>query len=396
MKRLGSEKKERNKNGKRRKVLILLVIIFALLAAFITGYKLHVSSKKQDAKEKKTASESADPEGESFDDLDLAEGDIGLIETVTYPDSYTEEEASQQGSIQEISYTVDALGNAAESGDAGTYEKSAIVYLPYGYSEENQYNIIYLAHGMGGTQYTFPGKPGEPESSDFKKLVDHMIEDDLMEPVIIVFPTITPSVSSNDEEYEDKLMSVMQNEYVSTLIPLMESTFSTYAESTDKAGLLASRDHRCMSGFSMGGCLTWRMLWHETGYFRYYLPFSMVADYHNVTNIADTSQFMYQDMQAAGYSGEDFEIYCASGTKDYTNLFVREQVNDLLEYSDLFTYTSTGWEDGNLMYAEWPGHYHRYYESYPYFFCGFLRTFPTEKTSSYMQDTDAATRESEK
>ncbi len=395
MKRAGREKKRRNKNRMRRKRLILLVIIFALFAAFFTAYRLYISSKRQDAKGKKNASESAEPKGESFDDLDLAEGEIGLIETVTYPDSYTEEEASQQGSIQEITYTVDALGNAAESGDADSYEKSAIVYLPYGYSEENQYNIVYLAHGMGGTQYTFPGKPGEPESSAFKKLLDHMIEDDLIEPLIIVFPTITPSVSSDDEEYEDKLMSVMQNEYVSTLMPLVESTFSTYAESTDEAGLLASRDHRCMSGFSMGGCLTWRMLWHETGYFRYYMPFSMVADYHNVSNIGDTTEFMHQDILASGYSGDDFEIYCASGTKDYTNLFVREQVNDLLEYSDLFTYTSTGWKDGNLMYAEWPGHYHRYKESYPYFFCGLLRCFPTEKTSDYMQSVDGETTNSQ-
>lgn len=370
-------KKRRNRAG-----VLAVICLFSLLFLAACG------NSSGGAKAEESGSERKDPEGVSFDKLDLGEGDIGLIETVSYPSEYTSADAAEKGSILELHYWVDASGNATAAGEAESYEKSAVIYLPYGYSEQQQYNVLYVAHGMGGTQYSFPGKPGEPESSEFVRIIDHMIEDDLIEPLIMVFPTITPSADANDEEYEEKLLTVYQNELVSTLIPLVESSYSSYAESVDEAGLKASRDHRCMSGFSMGGCLTWRMLWHETGYFRYYMPFSMIADYHNVSNIAATTEFMYHDIKAAGYSGKDFNIYAACGTEDYTNLYVRKQIEGLMQYSDLFSYSANGWSSGNLMYAEWPGHYHRYKESYPYFFCGLLRCFPTEKTSGYMQSVD--------
>ncbi len=32
---------------------------------------------------------------------------------------------------------------------SGTCKKTAYVYLPYGYSEEKEYNILYLMHGTG-------------------------------------------------------------------------------------------------------------------------------------------------------------------------------------------------------------------------------------------------------
>lgn len=377
----------------KRKSKAIKIMILGLIAAFLLcACGTSAGSEKTNEAEIKSKS---DPEGVSFDKLDLAEGEIGLIETVTYPEGYTTEEADEKGSIQEISYLVDASGNAASAEDAETYEKTAVLYLPYGYNEEEKYNVVYVAHGMGGTQYSFPGKPGEPESSAFIRMIDHMIEDELIEPLIMVFPTITPSVGEEEDNYEDQLLNVYQNELVSTLIPLIEGNYSSYAESVDEAGLKASRDHRCMSGFSMGGCLTWRMLWHETGYFRYYMPFSMIADYHNISNIADTTEFMYHEMKTAGYSGKDYNIYAACGTEDYTNLYVRKQIEDMLQYSDMFSYSSSGWSGGNLMYAEWPDHTHKYTESYPYFFCGLLRCFPTEKTRAYMQSVDAEASESQ-
>ncbi len=377
------------KKRRKRAGLLSIICISCLLFLAACGNSAESVSTEESRKEKK------DPEGVSFDQLDLGEGDIGLIETVNYPEEYTSADAEEKGSISELHYLVDASGNAADSEASETYEKSMIVYLPYGYSDQEKYNVLYVAHGMGGTQYSFPGKPGEPESSEFIRMIDHMIEDDLIEPLIMVFPTITPSADESDDEYEEMLLTVYQNELVSTIIPLVESSYSSYAESVDEAGLKASRDHRCMSGFSMGGCLTWRMLWHETGYFRYYMPFSMIADYHNVSNIGATTEFMYHDIKAAGYSGKDFNIYAACGTEDYTNLFVRKQIESLMQYSDLFCYSSNGWGSGNLMYAEWPGHYHKYKESYPYFFCGLLRCFPTEKTIDYMQAVDTGATESQ-
>ena len=40
--------------------------------------------------------------------------------------------------------------------------KRAIVYLPYGYSEETAYNVFYLMHGGWSNETTYPGTPDRP------------------------------------------------------------------------------------------------------------------------------------------------------------------------------------------------------------------------------------------
>ncbi|MDR1147837.1 MAG: hypothetical protein LBK66_04330, partial [Spirochaetaceae bacterium] len=66
--------------------------------------------------------------------------------------------------------------------------KRAIVYLPYGYSEENKslgnppvlpgvfdFNVFYLMHGGWGNETTTIGTPARP--SLFKNVIDNAIAD---------------------------------------------------------------------------------------------------------------------------------------------------------------------------------------------------------------------------
>lgn len=87
------------------------------------------------------------------------------------PEEYYQE-ADQQGKLLELTY------NTYES---KTYEqkskeltKRAIVYLPYGYSEENKYNVLNLMHGGWSNETTTLGTPNN--SNSFKNVIDHAIE----------------------------------------------------------------------------------------------------------------------------------------------------------------------------------------------------------------------------
>lgn len=70
-----------------------------------------------------------------------------------------------------------------------------------------------------------------------KRILDHMIENGDIEPMIVVTPTFYHDNSSGPEA---KLTANFRNE----LMPAVESTDHTYAESTDQEGLTASREHR--------------------------------------------------------------------------------------------------------------------------------------------------------
>ena len=74
-------------------------------------------------------------------------------------------------------------------------DKYAYVYLPYGYSDRQQYDILYIMHGGGGSQGSLFGGAGQ--SNDIKNAIDHLIENGEMKPMIIVTPTFYTERHSN-------------------------------------------------------------------------------------------------------------------------------------------------------------------------------------------------------
>ncbi len=134
-------------------------------------------------------------------------------------------------------------------------EKSVNVYLPYGYDENQEYDILYLLHGTGGFEDYWIG-----DSSTGKvtcNVLDNMIEAGECEPVIVVSPTyyspteemgyrkMDPMELFNNEKdpYADQWPMYFWKELRNDIIPLIESTYSTYAEKRCKRGE-ASKDKR--------------------------------------------------------------------------------------------------------------------------------------------------------
>ena len=213
-----------------------------------------------------------------------------------------------------------------ETWESFTYEahtqrltKEAWVYLPYGYSEEQQYNVFYLSHGGWSNETTIMGTDQNP--TYFKNVIDHAIEDGKMQPMILVFPTYNNTSESDSGDYSLALQLTDQfhQELVNDLIPTVESRYSTYAEDVTPESLKASRSHRGFGGFSMGSVNTGCTFRYCLDYFRYFMPMSgsYTAD----------GDFMEEIVREQGYGPEDFFIFAAPGTEDFAYRAFRNQID---------------------------------------------------------------------
>lgn len=169
--------------------------------------------------------------------------------TTPYPVAY-EQEAKQRGQVVELQYTT----RDYTEGTSSSRNNTANVYLPYGYDATNghRYNILYLVHGHYGNASTFL----TTDEGLLRKVLDNMIEQGDIDPLIVVTPTYNYGPPPNYVD-ADKFCRALPQEMQHDLIPLVENRYRTYALTTDSSGLAASRNHLAIGGFSMGGVTTW-------------------------------------------------------------------------------------------------------------------------------------------
>lgn len=165
------------------------------------------------------------------------------------PSKYLNYQLKEGGRIEAVSYTThDYFGDGSE------ITKEANIYLPYGYSEDQKYNVLYLMHGIGGDENEW-GMTGN--ASEVKRIMDNLIYYGDIEPFIVVTPNGRSAANhaANGSDYNS--FYVFGQELRNDLIPFIEKTYSTYAE-YDESGYAMedSRAHRAMAGLSMGGMQT--------------------------------------------------------------------------------------------------------------------------------------------
>ena len=164
------------------------------------------------------------------------------------PSDYLMAYSGECGTIEAITYMAKDY-----VGDGPDVEKKAFVYLPAGYDESKQYNVLYLMHGIGGNENEWG--LNNAKTSRVKKIMDNLIGNGEIEPFIIVTPNgkalaCAPN-GGNDAFY------LFGNELRNDLIPYIESHYSTYADYNEEGyDLSATRTHRAMAGLSMGGMQT--------------------------------------------------------------------------------------------------------------------------------------------
>ena len=239
-------------------------------------------------------------------------------ELETIPEEYFSP-AAQQGTLVELYY--DTYESKTYEQKTKPLQKRAVVYLPYGYDENQKYNVFYLMHGGWGNETTTLGTPNRP--SALKNVIDNAITDRAFEALIIVCPTY------NNESSEDsanfglalELNRNYRNELINDLIPAIESTYSTYAESVSSENLIKSRDHRGFGGFSMGSVATWRTFQYALDYFRYFLPMACG------TTLDDENIFQAAD----GRDPDDYFVWYMTGTEDFAYRYDENRVRKMRE-----------------------------------------------------------------
>lgn len=193
-------------------------------------------------------------------------------------------------------------------------DRQALVYTPPGYSEEVQYNVLYLLHGIGGDEYEWyrNGKP--------RVILDNLYAQQKLEPMIVVFPNGRAMVNDDatgDIYAADKVAAFETFEFdlLNDLIPFIDTTYS----------VLTARENRALAGLSMGGgqSLNFGLAHLDT--------FAWVGAFSAAPNTKAPAQLV-PDPAATAASLSQLWISC--GTDDGL-LYISQQTHDYLEQNEV-------------------------------------------------------------
>lgn len=184
----------------------------------------------------------------------------GRITEVTYNANHYINKQRKLVSAQRI--TTNEAGREVVEGEA--IEKKCNIYLPAGYDKDDKntkYNVLYLLHGVGGNRYEWLYGSGQTEDNFvICNIIDNLIMNQDIEPLIIVFPDGRSAVDWTDCSFNSEGTNMLGFYYFDyelryDLIPFIESNYNTYANIKDisKEGIAYNRRHRGIAGLSMGG-----------------------------------------------------------------------------------------------------------------------------------------------
>lgn len=226
-----------------------------------------------------------------------------------YDREYYDAECDQPGTIVQLKYMSHVYGDK-------DYKHSVKVYLPYGYdyNGSERYPIVYFLHGNRGNQDVLLG------NTLAKNALDNMIKDGIAQPFILVAPSYYYDLRNQLADVD-----LFAAELRTEIMPLVESTYRTYAESADEAGFVASRSMRAISGYSRGSMYTWYYIDQMADYSSIFLPFAAPAE-----DLEKLTRFMDSE---STYAHDFFIYYCMGGVEDTTTYdvcldFAQKLAND--------------------------------------------------------------------
>lgn len=243
--------------------------------------------------------------------------------------------ATRQGTIELVEYD---SKDYTQSSRPATH-KPAYVYVPYGYDPSKQYDVIYLLHGWTGVaQEYFLGRSGNSRTG-LVNIFDNLIQRGLCRPFIAVSPTWDKDNRSKDWGESTREAAVFSQEYVNDLIPAVETRYSTYLTEATPEGILASRAHRAIGGFSLGSITTWYVFEQAFPYSRMYLPMSgdnwSQGMYGGAYYPDATARFLADLVNTSPYKS-DFYVWYAVGTEDVRIDQTHNQALAMAKFTDTF------------------------------------------------------------
>lgn len=152
------------------------------------------------------------------------------------------EESSRKGTVQTVTYTTRKYNE-----DNEVISKNMDVYLPYGYTSVEKYNVLIMIHGTNGQYYEWTNNPitvGDSMSNP-RNIYDNMIDQRIIQPLIIV--SVSPLYFGKNGE-TDSGYKQLAPELRNDILPFIAGHYSTYAEGISAKSISNARDH-----FGIGG-----------------------------------------------------------------------------------------------------------------------------------------------
>jgi enterochelin esterase-like enzyme len=229
-------------------------------------------------------------------------------------------------------------------------------------------------HGGGENENLIFGGPGQ--NRELKNILDNMIANGDIEPIIVVTPTFygvknnlkNDAVLSHVETLDHQLPIVeteyFHDELVNDLIPFVETKYHTYAATANKEDLKASRGHRAFGGFSMGSVTTWCTFINCLDYFKYFMPLSgdcwALCQKAEGRMAKETVEYLAKVAKDSGYTPKDYYLLCATGNLDIAYPNMKPQMDAMKELTDSFIY-SANTKEGNFYFIECNGGVHNWH-----------------------------------
>lgn len=273
--------------------------------------------------------------------------------------------ADRRGELHRIYYTSNTYDEAAKS-----INKDALVYLPYGYEKENKfYNVLYLMHGGGGNSDEIFG--GIEAKTDLKNILDNMMEQEDIEPVIVVAPSFyyegtTEALTSTKEA--GALTQNFHNELIKDLIPMVEASFRVKKE----------RECRAFGGYSMGAEATWNIFAKGLSHFKYFLPMSgdcwAVQLQGGLECPRETVEYLENAIKQSQKGKDEYAIFACVGDNGVAYKPMNTMMQEMKQHTEYFMF-GKDFSEGNVLYCIAEGGTHSYeygykyiYNALPYFF----------------------------
>ncbi|RYG23964.1 esterase family protein [bacterium] len=139
-------------------------------------------------------------------------------------------EGIARGKVETLEYDSKSVGNP----------RKLLIYTPPGYSADKKYPVLYLLHGIGGTEREWMDS-GAPDA-----ILDNLYADGKLAPMIVVMPN--GRAQPNDRAEGNVFASApafekFEADLLGSVIPFIEAKYP----------VIGDREHRAIAGLSMGG-----------------------------------------------------------------------------------------------------------------------------------------------
>lgn len=306
-------------------VLSVLFILFCLVACGRAEQAPTVATEKE---------VNAITENQTENDMTTTKTKTQIAQTgdtKSVPPEYTKA-CEKAGAVERLDYVSEDY-----AGNKEAITKTAYVYTPYGYNEndtDTRYDIIYLMHGWGGHAGEYFDYKGT------KNVFDNLIANGDIPPVIIVSATFYNENSGSDFGSSVRELRAFHNDFENHLMPTVEGKYRTFAKSNSDEELKASRDHRAFGGFSLGSVTTWQIFCYDYDYVKYFLPMSGSSWYYGTYGDFQTEKnvdYIEQLVKDNNLDKRGYFIYHAVGTSDAVKEQTIMMADEMLERNDVFT-----------------------------------------------------------